>query len=441
VGWASSAVERESYAAGAPLFEQVPQNYRILRQNIITVNQIGKLYWAGTLYRTDQPFEAGWRTRPVKDSASDPAVFSQADLLGALSAAKTYRIESLLPVISLEELRAAPAIYPDFIRRKYLRLPDKIPERVLALARDLTATAPTAYDRAKAIESYLRSTYPYTLDLPAPPGDRDVVDYFLFDLKKGYCDYYASAMAVLARAAGLPSRIVIGYASGTFNASTAKYNVTQANAHAWVEIYFSNVGWVEFEPTASQPEINRPSGDITSAGNRTPGGQPDIFSGFNAFRQNLPLFALWVLLGLAVLAFILQTGESWLLTNIPAVRAIRLMYLGLYRLGRRVAGPADAGETTSEFAALLHARLKNLSQQGLLRKSFAPAPGELNLLTSLYLRALYSPHPPEKEEIYKALRAWQALRWRLLVAGILIILNRIIRYPVRSPASAPGEET
>jgi transglutaminase-like putative cysteine protease len=81
---------------------------------------------------------------------------------------------------------------------------------VLALARDLTATEPTPFDRARAIEAYLR-TYPYTLDLPSPKLDRDVVDYFLFDLRQGYCDYYATSMVVLARAAGLPARLAVGY--------------------------------------------------------------------------------------------------------------------------------------------------------------------------------------------------------------------------------------
>ena len=140
---------------------------------------------------------------------------------------------------------------------KFLTLPDSVPERVLTLARELTANALTPYDRAQAIETYLRTSYPYTLDVPAPPPGRDVADFFLFELEKGYCDYYATAMVVLARAAGLPARFVSGYASGTYDSSNAQYIVTEANAHSWVEIFFTDIGWVEFEPTAGLPAIDR----------------------------------------------------------------------------------------------------------------------------------------------------------------------------------------
>ena len=148
----------------------------------------------------------------------------------------------------------SPSVYPAWVRKQFLALPDSVPERVLALARDLTASEPTAYDRALAIQNYLRE-YPYTLEISAPPAGRDVTDYFLFDLKKGYCDYYATSMVVLARAAGLPARLVAGYANGSYDFENAQYVVTENYAHSWVEIYFANIGWVEFEPTASQPAI------------------------------------------------------------------------------------------------------------------------------------------------------------------------------------------
>ena len=152
------------------------------------------------------------------------------------------------------------AIIPDWVANRYLTLPDELPYRVRQLALDLTAVQPNPYDRALAIEGYLRE-FPYTLNLPAPPANRDVVDYFLFDLKKGYCDYYASAMVVLARAAGLPARLVVGYNSGLYDPQQANYKVTEADAHAWAEVYFPGYGWVEFEPTGGRPPIERPGED------------------------------------------------------------------------------------------------------------------------------------------------------------------------------------
>ena len=141
--------------------------------------------------------------------------------------------------------------------QRYLALPPGIPMRVLELASELTGGAPTPLDRIRIIESYLRKI-PYTLDLPAPPVDRDIVDYFLFDLKKGYCDYYATAMVVMARAIGVPARLAMGYASGSYDSANQRYLVTEADAHSWAEIYFPGYGWVEFEPTGGLPEVQRP---------------------------------------------------------------------------------------------------------------------------------------------------------------------------------------
>src|SRR4030095_5471201 len=131
--------------------------------------------------------------------------------------------------------------------------PNSVPDRVLVLAREITKGMKNPYDKAKAIESYLRANYPYDLEIPDPPKEQDVADYFLFDLKRGYCDYYATAMVVLARASGLPARFVSGYSSGSYDAMNAQYIIRDLNAHSWVEIYFPEIGWIEFEPTASQP--------------------------------------------------------------------------------------------------------------------------------------------------------------------------------------------
>ncbi len=101
----------------------------------------------------------------------------------------------------------------------YLSLPDELPQRVIDLAHSLTAGQPTVYDQALALQTYLR-TIPYTLGLPAPSTDADVVDSFLFDLKRGYCDYYASAMVVMARSVDIPARLAVGYAAGSYDART-----------------------------------------------------------------------------------------------------------------------------------------------------------------------------------------------------------------------------
>lgn len=134
----------------------------------------------------------------------------------------------------------------------YLQLPDNLPQRVKDLSASLVASETNDYDRAKAIEQYLASKYPYNLDVRSTPRNRDFVDYFLFDLKEGYCSYYASAMTVLARCAGLPARYVEGYMlpPEPVKDDRTTYVVNNMQAHAWVEIYFEGYGWLPFEPTA-----------------------------------------------------------------------------------------------------------------------------------------------------------------------------------------------
>ncbi|MBM4438608.1 MAG: transglutaminase domain-containing protein, partial [Actinobacteria bacterium] len=103
-----------------------------------------------------------------------------------------------------------------------------------------------------AVQDYLRRLR-YTFEIPTPPSERDVVDWFLFDLRAGYCNYYASAFAVMMRSIGVPARVSIGYFTGQWEPALQKYVVTEADAHAWPEVYFPEYGWIVFEPTPARP--------------------------------------------------------------------------------------------------------------------------------------------------------------------------------------------
>lgn len=138
----------------------------------------------------------------------------------------------------------------DRIYANYLQLPDTLPDRVREFTKKLTAYCENDYDRARTIEQYLSSNYAYTLKPKPVPEDRDFVDYFLFDSKEGYCSYYATAMAVMARTVGLPARYIEGYMLPSTPAYDNTYEITNEQAHAWVEIYFEGFGWLSFEPTS-----------------------------------------------------------------------------------------------------------------------------------------------------------------------------------------------
>jgi hypothetical protein len=135
------------------------------------------------------------------------------------------------------------------IQKHYTALPEALPQRVIDLANSITKESITSLDKALAIQFYLRENYTYTLYPPETPGDADFADYFLFDIKKGYCTYFATAMAVLGRAVGLPTRYVEGFLMPSRPQEGNIYEVKKLNSHAWVEIYFPKLGWLTFDPT------------------------------------------------------------------------------------------------------------------------------------------------------------------------------------------------
>jgi transglutaminase-like putative cysteine protease len=405
-GWYSSEVLRRELAAGDAFFTTLPTGYKRLDQEFTLLDVEDKLlYWAGALYRVDERVTALWRVQPVPDPAGTGLPFNESDLLGAERQAVTYRAEAYLALPSLELLRAAGQDYPQAIRERYLGLPERVPERVFALARDLTATAPTPFDQAVAIETYLRTNFEYTLEVPGVPVDSEVADYFLFELKRGYCDYYATSMAVLARAAGLPARLVTGYASGAYNARTAQYVVRQSDAHSWVEIYFPGIGWVEFEPTASQPGFNRPSAASAfgpPAELPLPGLLETIKQSFNLLSPTARL-AVSVPAGLVLALVLFLALEDLALKLLPPALALRWMFRNLYRFGARLGQPTPATTATEFCAALL---------------PYTGDKASLLALTGLYLQALFSPRPVSARSARACIQPWRALRWRLAAAKL-----------------------
>ncbi|MBM7705071.1 DUF4129 domain-containing transglutaminase family protein [Metabacillus iocasae] len=141
-------------------------------------------------------------------------------------------------------------------KQRYTQLPEALPERVRKLAREITINKENRYDQVKAIEQYFRlNSFIYdTQDVAVPEEGQDYVDQFLFETKRGYCDNFSTSMIVLLRSLDIPARWVKGYTDGKEVLSSSgekRYEVTQNNAHSWVEVYFPEIGWVPFEPTKS----------------------------------------------------------------------------------------------------------------------------------------------------------------------------------------------
>jgi hypothetical protein len=163
-----------------------------------------------------------------------------------------YEAVSWLARGRLTERARVRELFSGDFRDKYLRLPP-VDLRILQLAREITADLARPLDRAQAIENYLRTRYAYTLDLPDEPS-KDPVANFLFERREGHCEYFASAMAVMLRTLGIPSRLVNGFLGGVHNPFSGLQVVRSSDAHSWVEAYIPGYGWVSFDPTPPAPD-------------------------------------------------------------------------------------------------------------------------------------------------------------------------------------------
>ena len=410
-GWSTSSMAIAEYEAGALFIEPEAPNTRLLRQEVRAIGQLGGVvYVDGQFVSADQNYEVAWRPPNEVFAVTTPERF--------------YRADSLVPVYTVEGLQAVGTEYPELILERYLQLPETTPERVRILARDLTATQPTPYDRAVAIESYLRE-YPYTLDVPAPTRQNDIADYFLFELKEGYCDYYATAMVVLARAAGIPARMVVGYATGRYDIGNARYVVTEADAHAWVEVYFPGYGWIEFEPTAGIIPITRPRETEEVPLWPTQALDPLVPSSTAGDEKTAPLLVsllMWIAVGIAgVIVFILGVSgvdSLLLLLRRSPVKMATVLYNRLRKSAKQLQVRTRRGNTPYEFGDLLIARVLDIADSRRDEEVLPPAEDEIPLLIELYVHAWYSPHVIEKTERRAAVWAWWKLQWRLGLANL-----------------------
>jgi transglutaminase-like putative cysteine protease len=177
-----------------------------------------------------------------------------------LHAGDVYTVRAWIAMPSVSDLQASGTDYPAGVTQRYLQLPASLPERDKALAQQLTQGLTNPYDKAAMITNYLRTTIKYQATIPQPPSNQDPIDWFLFDERAGFCNYYASSEVVLLRSLGIPARMVVGFAQGTYDDTTQLYTVRNRDGHAWPEVYFVGYGWIPFEPTAAQPAYQLPAG-------------------------------------------------------------------------------------------------------------------------------------------------------------------------------------
>ncbi len=220
------------------------------------------------------PSQPVWVSRAGEIQFADagpnrPDVFSWHTEL-ALRTGDQYEAHAVLINPSVADLRSAGTNYPEWVSQHYLQVPDHLPPEIRALAQSLTREQSTPYEKVSAITQYLRTEIKYSPSIPSTPPGEEPLDWFLFTLKSGFCNYYASAEVMLLRSVGIPARLAVGYAQGE-PAADGTLVVHERDAHAWPEVYFPGIGWVDFEPTASQQDIVRASEHTGQDTESTPG--------------------------------------------------------------------------------------------------------------------------------------------------------------------------
>jgi Transglutaminase-like enzymes, putative cysteine proteases len=209
----------------------------VVRQRVVARDPLGSL-------------PAAWR--PVSLEGVDAQVTPQGGVrpVDQLSVNDSYTVESQVPRHTTAQLRRAGTDYPDRVESTYTALPGSTPDRVRERAATVTADAETPHDKAVAIEQHLESEKRYSLDVDRPDGS--IADSFLFEMDAGYCTYYATTMVTMLRSEGVPARFVVGYTAGE-QVGDDRYVVRGLDSHAWVQVYFPDVGWVRFDPTPAGP--------------------------------------------------------------------------------------------------------------------------------------------------------------------------------------------
>ncbi len=216
-----------------------PGEYRTVQQTYTAESTIATLPAAREPTRIDGV--------PVPVQVTDGGSFEPSS---TLQAGESYTVESEVSDATPGELRGAGTSYPDGVAERYTQLPDDTPDRVAERTDRLTANAENPYDTARVLEHWFRTEYDYSLDVDRPRGD--IADAFLFEMDAGYCTYFATTMVTMLRTQNIPARFAVGYTPGE-RVDDDEWVVRGYNSHAWVEVYVPEHGWVEFDPTPSEP--------------------------------------------------------------------------------------------------------------------------------------------------------------------------------------------
>jgi len=303
LGWSVGSTEALVLQPNA-IASNSSQDLRAVHQDITVVNPPGEqfayLFGASQIASTNQAAQ-------LRTNKATGSVIAWLRSNGKLAAGNKYSITSYVSAADIKTLQSVPlpantpsfipdpnrpdlqppvTYYEPSILQTYLQLPRNLDPNIKILAENLTDKASTMYDKAVALESYFHNNYVYDANISLPRG-QEAVSWFLFRSNhKGFCNYFATAMTIMARELGIPARVVEGYTNGKFDLKRNQWVIRGTDAHSWVQIYFAGYGWVNFEPSASFSTFTRPT--VSSNSVITPGDSTSPTTGGTHNNQRLP---------------------------------------------------------------------------------------------------------------------------------------------------------
>ncbi len=420
-GWKigdSAQITRNAWPALEPL--QPPLDTLEQLRRVINV-QVTATKDSNVIVSPGQPLVVNIETRVV--FGPGPADVTSVRPLDKLGEDDTYNVVGSISNASVATLRSIPEEYPDWTEA-YLQLPGDLPQRVGERALEVVnnAGAATAYDKAAAIEQELRG-YGINLRIPAAGPREDSVDYFLFEAREGYFDYHASAMVVMLRSLGIPSRIAVGYVIRTSDRQPNSniYSISETNSFTWPEVYFPELGWIEFNPTPTDALVLRSFSDSGFiAGGAIPADELD----------DLFLLPDDILSGPGVAeeldALVIEDGSNLIstvmLSAILAVLAVTIISTGVFQyswqhgLGR-YEYPAQIWEKTLRLArwSRIRTRPQETPREVIARlRQSLPDVEDLDYLGESYVRTRYGHKELTPEERDRLNGVWRKTRNTLL---------------------------
>ena len=362
----------------------------------------------------------------VRVSAETPAGYAgdieQLVAPRGLNKGDTYNSIGSESTADAAQLAAAGVAYPKWVTDRYLQLPKSVTPRVRDESKAVVGGAKTPFEAALAIETYLR-TIPYDLAVETAPPGQDFVDYFLFDLKRGYFDFHSTAMVVMLRTLGIPARIVVGFALNPDDAVETTYAVSKNDQYAWVEVFFPTYGWVNFNPTAENPDASLGgfgTGSLSPEellagqdlselfGNPSGLGDSPILDALNetpVVNQGPPWTLIWSLVGalvaLTVVVFAGRITWNWGLSGLEGP-------VRLWARTQRLAGWTKLAPSEAETARQWSARLGETIAK----------PGETHRLAAAFEEARYGRPDLQRVDPEETGAAYKQVR-NTLFAGLL----------------------